>query len=79
MTIDPYFIAGINGWDFITPTEAIRLDMNERVDLSTIPAPGAFILGGIGASLVGWMRRRKTLKVLPTSTENSHGYSGYAG
>jgi hypothetical protein len=61
MTIDPYFITGINGWDFVTPTGMIGLDMNERIEVCTIPAPGAFILGGIGTSLVGWMRRRKTL------------------
>lgn len=31
------------------------------IDVDVIPSPSAFVLGGIGMSLVGWMKRRRAL------------------
>ena len=51
---DVYIVFSGTGDD----TRGMLLD---NVDLSTVPAPGAVLLGGIGAACVGSLRRRRAL------------------
>ena len=42
-------------------TQYARRFAVDNLTTNTIPAPGAILLGSLGAGCVGWLRRRKTL------------------
>ncbi|MBN1816034.1 MAG: hypothetical protein JW828_01650 [Sedimentisphaerales bacterium] len=45
---------------FVTSALVVCYD-DSRLPPSTVPAPGALLLGGMGVSLVSWMRRKSIL------------------
>ena len=69
MDLEPFaiesgFVPGINKLEFVVlnyPGSGNPTGLLVSETAHVIPAPGAFALTGIGASLVGWMRRRKMI------------------
>jgi len=48
--------------EFISPENATNATkLWGRITAPTVPAPGAIVLGSLGVSLVGWLKRRRTL------------------
>jgi thrombospondin-like protein len=58
--IDSTFTSGQFGF-YNFSQERVRYQGFEQTGGVVIPAPGAILLGSFGVSLVGWLRRRRTL------------------
>lgn len=52
---------GVKVMNFWTNGHPYKFGSDKQSMLIRVPVPGAFMLGGLGTALVGWMKRRRAL------------------